>query len=147
MRLSSITVTLLGILLCLAGPLRAEQFQAFDQYEVHYNAFNSSFLSPDVAKAYDIQRSKYKGLVNIAVLDRSADQDRPVAALVNGSIKNLLDQSQSLVFTEIREGSAVYYITDFRFSDDEQMRFSISVQPDPNKPAYELNFKHHFYVD
>jgi len=130
----------------MTGPARAEQAQVFDNYEVHFNAFNSSFLPPEVALAYNLQRSKYRALINVAVLDDGAGK-RPVTALVKGSMKNLLSQVQDLNFREIKEGNAIYYLADFRFTDDEQLEFDIDVRPDPNKPAYHLHFRQHFYVD
>jgi len=51
----------------------AELKQTFGDYEVHYNAFNSTFLQPDVAANYQVQRSKYRGLVNITVLQKQPD--------------------------------------------------------------------------
>ncbi|HEY5718189.1 MAG TPA: DUF4426 domain-containing protein [Motiliproteus sp.] len=145
MRLPLITALFIA-LLALSTPTRAEQAQQFDHYEVHYNAFNSSFLPPEVALAYNLQRSKSRGLINVAVLD-TATGKRPTSAIVKGSFKNLLSQQQTLSFREIREGNAIYYLAEFRFTDDELLMFTVEVQPDPNRPAYSVNFKQHFYVD
>ena len=139
-----LVLTLLVALLPLR--VQAEQFKAFEHYEVHYNAFNSTFLTPEVAQTYSIQRSKVRGLVNIAVLD-SDSNNVPVTALITGAITNLVGQTQALVFKQVREGDAVYYIGEFRFTDDEILSFEVEVQPDPNKPAYLLKFRQHFYVD
>ncbi|MCW8885137.1 MAG: DUF4426 domain-containing protein [Motiliproteus sp.] len=130
-----------------SGIAQAEQFKPFDQYEVHYVAFNSSFVTPDVASAYDLQRSKYRALVNIAVLKKEGKEKPSVKAMVKGTVKNLIGQSRDLSFTEIREGESIYYIASFRFTDDEMLSFEISAQPDPNKPPYSLTFKQHFYAD
>ena len=43
---------LLALLLTL--PLRAEQMKELGPWQVHYSAFNSSFLTPEVAKAYGL---------------------------------------------------------------------------------------------
>ncbi len=56
---------LLALLMTL--PLRAEQMKELGPWQVHYSAFNSSFLTPDVAKAYGLERSRYNGIINIAV--------------------------------------------------------------------------------
>lgn len=137
---------LLTLLMSFSGLAQAERFKAFGNYEVHYNAFNSSFLPAEVAQAYSIQRSKVRGLINVAVLDRQHDK-RPTEALVQGEVKNLVGQSQSLEFQKISEGDAVYYIAQFRFTDDEILGFELRVQPDPNGEAYPLVFKQHFYQD
>lgn len=142
------SVYLLALSLVMMFPIQAnaEQFKAFDNYEVHFSAFNSTFLTPDVAQGYAIQRSKVRGLVNVAVLDKS-NQKAPITAQVRGEITNLVGQVQTLAFKQVREGKAVYYITEFRFTDDEILSFDLQVQPDPNKPAYTVQFKQHFYVD
>ena len=43
---------LLALLLTL--PLRVEQMKELGPWQVHYSAFNSSFLTPEVAKAYGL---------------------------------------------------------------------------------------------
>ncbi len=131
----------------LSALAQAEQFKLFDNYEVHYNAFNSGFVPPEVASAYDLKRSKYRALMNVAVLKQAGSDKSSVQAVVSGSMKNLIGQTQKLRFTEIREGEAIYYIASFRFTDDEVLSFDISVQPDPNSAAYSLSFKQHFYAD
>jgi hypothetical protein len=146
MRRSSYVV-LWGLFLTLfSTAASAEQFKAADQYELHFNAFNSTFLTPEVAQAYSIHRSKVRGLLNVAVLDTQRN-NAPVRAQVMGQVTNLVGQVQALTFRQVREGEAVYYICEFRFTDDEILNFDLQVQPDANKPAYTLNFKQHFYVD
>lgn len=130
----------------LSVSVSAEQFKTIDHFEVHYNALNTTFLTPEVATTYSITRSKVRGLINVAVLD-SADGDQAVTALVEGEAVNLVGQAQSLDFRLVREGSAIYYIAEFRFTDDEVLRFNLNVQPDPNKPAQQVKFDQHFYVD
>ena len=51
---------LLALLMTL--PLRAEQMKELGPWQVHYSAFNSSFLTPEVAKAYGLERSRYNGI-------------------------------------------------------------------------------------
>jgi hypothetical protein len=65
----------------------------------------------------------------------------------SGQAANLLGQAQQLEFKKIDEGNALYYIGDFRFTEDEQLKISLSVQPDPNQPAYSIEFDQRFYVD
>ena len=129
-------------------PVQAEQMVAHGDYIIHYNAFNSSFIQPNVAKAYGIKRSKTKGLLNVSVLQKQADGTaKPVSAVVKGEVVNLISQKQTLSFSKIDETDALYYIGDFGFTDDQVLRFNLQVQPDPNQPAYDINFEQRFYVD
>ena len=47
----------------------ATEPKRFGDYEVHFSAFNSTFVSPEIAKVYQLQRSPRHGLVNISVLN------------------------------------------------------------------------------
>ena len=63
---------IIGLLLLLAaslGPAMAEQSQQLGPWTVHYNAFNSTFLSPQIARQYDIRRSRLNAVLNVAVQD------------------------------------------------------------------------------
>ncbi|SIQ47911.1 DUF4426 domain-containing protein [Marinobacterium stanieri] len=126
----------------------AEQSISDGRYEIHYNAFNSSFVTPEVAQANNLVRSKYRALVNVSVLEMQDDGSKqPVRAIVSGQASNLLNQAQTLEFKQIDEGDALYYIGSFRFTEDEQLKINLNVQPDPNKPAYTIEFDQRFYVD
>jgi len=126
----------------------AEQMISDGRYEIHYNAFNSSFITPEVAQLNGLVRSKYRALVNVSVLEMQEDgSKKATSAIVSGQASNLLNQVQKLEFKPIDEGQALYYIGSFRFTEDEQLKIRLSVQPDPNKPAYSIEFDQRFYVD
>ncbi|GGK63952.1 DUF4426 domain-containing protein [Amphritea balenae] len=132
----------------LTSTVQAEQMVAHGDYIIHYNAFNSSFIQPNVAKSYGIKRSKTIGLLNVSVLHKQADGTaKAVSAIVQGKVTNLISQNQTLDFSKVEETDALYYIGDFGFTDDQVLRFSLQVQPDPNTSAYEINFEQRFYVD
>lgn len=140
-------VVALAALLASTSAL-AEQSISDGRYEIHYNAFNSSFVTPEVAQANNLVRSKYRALVNVSVLEMQDDGSKqPVRAIVSGQASNLLNQAQTLEFKQIDEGDALYYIGSFRFTEDEQLKINLNVQPDPNKPAYTIEFDQRFYVD
>lgn len=61
-------------------PAQAEQKQQVGDFAIHYIALSSTFLTPNIAKTYGIKRSRYTGLVNIAVLD-TAQQGSPPSPL------------------------------------------------------------------
>lgn len=147
-----ITLTLNRLLLVVAlvfsTSALAEQMISDGHYEIHYNAFNSSFITPEVAQLNNITRSKYRALVNVAVLKLGEDGSKtPVTAIVTGNAANLLGQTQQLTFQKIDEGNALYYIGSFRFTEEERLKINLNVQPDPNMPAYSIVFEQTFYVD
>ncbi len=149
MKKTSQILTLLFIACAWLGARAANDTQqTFAGYEIVYSAFNSSFISPEVAATYHIIRGKDRGLVNIAVLKTGADVNiggKP--ALVTGYVSNILGQRQQLAFVEVNEGTATYYLAPFRFQNEDFMTFKIRVQQDPDKPADELSFQRTFYRD
>jgi len=137
----------LSLITLICQPVLAEQFVKYDNYEIHYNAFYSTFIKPDVAQAIGIQRSKRRALVNVSVLKIENGEKKPVSAFVKGKATSLIQQSQNLDFKKVDEGNAIYYIGQFGFTDDQVMRLSLEVQPDPNKPAYTVKFEQRFYEE
>ncbi|MCG8610860.1 MAG: DUF4426 domain-containing protein [Pseudomonadales bacterium] len=155
MRLDASNVAIyLATLLCailLAWPpaTQAEQKEIFDGYEVHYNAFNSTFLSPEVAKQYGIIRSKSLALLNVSVLklpDQSGGTPLPVAASVKGTITNNVQQQREIDFTRITEGQAVYYLGQFQFSENDLLVFNLDATPDGSIRPLKLRFSQSFFA-
>lgn len=138
----------LALLLTLNGLASAEQFERVDNFQIHYSAVDTSFLTPEVAAAYDIQRSKVMALLSISVLEEQPDgSTRAVPALIDGRVGNLAGQSQPLSFRTIREGEAIYQIALFRIQNNEPMRFNLNVRYDRNAAPAEVAFMQRFFID
>jgi hypothetical protein len=140
-----------AFLLCLISiSASAEQKLVFGEYEVHYMGLNSSFLTPEVAKIYDIPRSGALGFLNISVLQKTKGSQVPAAldAKVKGSIRNLIGQSRELEFRRVREGQAIYYISTFRFDDGDMYNFDLDVVPSNAKQKnFDVKFSQRFYEE
>lgn len=140
----------LSLLLLATTLVNAEEVQTsqtFDNYEVHYSVFNTSFLTPQVASAYGITRSKSKALMNIAVLEKQADgRMKNVTAIVSGDQYDLIRHTP-LAFQEVREEQAIYYLSSFDIQNRATIYFTVNIQPDPNRPAYKLQFSKMLYRD
>jgi hypothetical protein len=122
-----------------------ETYKSFGDHKVVYSAFNSAFISPEIASIYNITRGKNKGLVNISVTRANAIGGKP--AVVKGYVSNIMAQQQKLDFFEVQEGSATYYLAQFRFENEDFMTFKISVQLEPGQQAREISFQRTFYHD
>ncbi|WP_339669136.1 DUF4426 domain-containing protein [Dasania marina] len=139
--------SLIMILALLAVSAQAEQQQRFGDYEVHYSVVNSTFITPEVAAAYQITRGKKRAFVNISIRKLLKDgTDTAKRALVNGKTSDMI-HSIPLNFKEIIEQGAIYYIAEFDFNDKDTRRFDIQVQPDPNIEPYTLTFSQKIYVE
>ena len=83
----------------------AESSKEFGDYVVHYNAFRSDTISPEVAKQYGLARANNRVLINIAVLKKVMNTTgKPTASKVTGYASNLTGQLKQLEFKEITEG-------------------------------------------
>jgi len=139
----------LVFLLMMPTLAAADNAYDFGEYIVYYNAFTADSLPPEMASAYGIVRSKYKAVLNISVQKKQAVGQLPVP--VNAVIKvdalNLAGQAKNISLRRVSEGKAIYYIADFRISNEERVRFNISVRPESQVKALEFNFEQRFYID
>ncbi|KPH91217.1 DUF4426 domain-containing protein [Pseudoalteromonas sp. S1610] len=120
------------------------QYKELGPWQVHYIAFPSTFIQPQIAKAYDLERSGYKGIVNISILKNDADKAAQKATL-QGTAKNLLGNKQTLNFKEVVEGDSIYYLAQVDYTNEEILRFEIEIQQ--GNQFQTLKFKQKFYVD
>jgi len=123
----------------------AENMKKMNDINVHYIALSSTFLTPEIAKAYGIERSRYKGLVNISVLDNTQEGKPSRTVIINGKARNDVGQIKSLDFTEVVEGDAVYYLAQVSYTNEETIYFDINIT-DKGK-QHNLKFSQKFYVD
>lgn len=126
----------------------AEQKIEDDNYIVHYSAINTTMLTPAVAKASGITRSRKRGMLNIAVQKKQkSGKIEGVLAQLTGNVSNLIGQQRPLAFNVITEGSAIYYLAEFFIDDGERLMFSINVQPTPHYQGLRVSFDQTFFVD
>lgn len=136
---------LIGLLSLFSGLTFAENMKKLGSMDVHYIAIPSTFLTPEIAKSYKIQRSKYNSLINISVMDNQ-QQGKPAKTVkITGQARNNLGQFKTLDFNEVKEGDAIYYLAQIRFNNDETMHFEIKIND--GKEQQVLKFTQKFYVD
>ncbi|WP_257266196.1 DUF4426 domain-containing protein [Endozoicomonas sp. ONNA2] len=115
-------------------------------YQIYFSAFNSTFVPPGIAGHYNLRRGDRYGIVNIAIRDVSSNElGTAVTGKVTGHTMNLLTQKNSLKFSEVKEGSAIYYLADFKFSDEELLKFAIDVKPQGSSQSETIRFEQVFY--
>ena len=119
-----------------------------DGYVIHYSAFNASFIQEDVAKLYKINRSRYRGLINIAVHRKMKDgSSKPVVVQLSGYGTRLSGSEAPLDFQMISEGDSVYYLAETIIANNETLDFLIKIKPTPQHSGIKLNFKQTFFTD
>ncbi|VVO95062.1 hypothetical protein PS876_02506 [Pseudomonas fluorescens] len=107
-----------------ADAIKGERKEVFGDVTVHYNTFNSTFLTPDIAKAAELIRSKNQGVINVSVIK----DGKPMVANVTGTVKDLTSKSVPLNFRQVTEQGAIYYIAQYPVEQQETRTFEIKVQ-------------------
>ena len=114
----------LSVTAMAADAIKGERKETFGDVTVHYNTFNSTYLTPEIAKSAELIRSKNQGVINISVLK----EGKPLMAQVSGSVKDLTSQTVPLKFKQITEQGAIYYIAQYPVDQQEVRTFDIKVQ-------------------
>jgi hypothetical protein len=114
-------------------------------YVVHFSAQSTDQLPPEVARAYNIVRSKNRAMLNVSVL-READ-NASVTAAVTVKTVNLTGQLKNITMRQINEQDAIYYIGEVSVANRETLIFDISVIPEGVESASDVRFKRQFFTD
>ncbi|MCS4505575.1 DUF4426 domain-containing protein [Arhodomonas aquaeolei] len=123
---------------------QAQRSERFGDYEIHYNAIPTAMLAPEVARAYDVARSRGRALVTVTVLR----DGRSLPARMTGNAINDAGQPQGLSLREVREGGGIYYIATARIDPPDRLRVELEVRPrDTTDASYTLSFEQSFFPE
>jgi len=143
-----IKICCLTLLLGTASSVVAENSTSGGGYTIHHNALKSDFLSPAIAKAYNIQRSKYRGLLNISVIrNQPGTTGTPVKAQIKVKAANLNAIPKEISLQQVVEDQAIYYIDDFPVVNREIVNFNLEVIPEGKTRPISARFSQQFYID
>ncbi|MBM0107609.1 DUF4426 domain-containing protein [Steroidobacter sp. S1-65] len=126
-----------------------ETFKDFGNYEVHFNALRTDELTPDVARAYGIQRSSNRVMLNVTVLRKEAEHAprKPVEANVAVDAYNLNGQLKDIEMRRVSEGEAIYSIGEVSISGSEILVFDINVTPNGESAPFNVKLKREFVAN
>lgn len=126
----------------------AENATRVPGYTIHHNAMTTDTLSPQVAKAYNIQRSKNRGMLNVSVIkEKEGTTGTPVRARINASASNLTGQFRVIKLREVVDAGAIYYLGDFRVANQETLEFKLEVQPEGAATSYPAVLRQQFFTE
>jgi predicted small lipoprotein YifL len=122
--------------------------QDFGNYEVHYNALRTDQLTPEVARAYGIERSANRVLLNVSMLAKHPDGSTTAAdGVVTATAYNLNGQLKDLQVRRISEGDSLYFIGEVAISGNEILVFDIDARPSGAPAGYQVQLKREFFSD
>ena len=147
--MSRIFAALITLLLMTTGlTVSAEQSKTFGDYTIHYVAFTTDMLSPEVAKLYKIRRSKNRVLLNISVLKKvMGATGKPVKAQVEATATNLSRQLKTLNTRELTGQGAIYYIAEIAIYNEEYLNFELNITPEGESVALNFSFQQQFFTE
>ncbi|MBF8268416.1 MAG: uncharacterized protein HW386_125 [Gammaproteobacteria bacterium] len=139
------------IFLSVALPASAEQSKTFGAYTVHYNAFTTNSLSPEIAKLYNIKRSNNRALLNVSILKQDTGAaTKPVKARVTATATNMNSQLNQLTVRELIEAGepdAIYYLAETTVNNGDMLTYNVSLTPDGESESYSFNFQQQFITE
>ena len=150
-----IALSLLGLIAACGGPgdsadiptaePAGETMKDIGDHVIHFSAQSTDQLPPEVARAYNIVRSKNRAMLNVSILRES--DNVPVPGDVTVKTVNLTGQLKNVTMRRIDEQDAIYYIGETPVANRETLIFDITVKPEGVATPSEVRFKRQFYTD
>ena len=126
----------------------AENSTGIPGYTIHHNAIPTASLDPAIAKQYRIQRSKYRGMINVSVIKtEEGTTGKSSPAVILAKATNIRGQMISIPMRQVLEADAIYYIGEFRIADQETLNFDLQVQPQGESRFYKAKLSQQFFID
>ncbi|MEX1032487.1 MAG: DUF4426 domain-containing protein [Cellvibrionaceae bacterium] len=143
----------LGLVVCLgvmlaaasAGAQEMDQMKRFGDYRVYYSLINSTFLTPEIAERYNVERSEDLAVVMVSV--RAPNEENIITAQpadVAGEATDLV-RHYNLDFEEFRDPSAVYYIAEVPAQGRTKVEVSLDIKPHDSDQTFEVEISKMFY--
>lgn len=150
-----VAISMLGLLSACGGPGNSADVpeaqpagatsETIGDHVVHFSAQTTDQLPPEVARAYNIVRSKNRAMLNVSVL--RASDNTAVEAGVTVKTVNLTGQLKNVTMRQIDEQDAIYYIGEVAVANRETLIFDISVIPEGADSTSDVRFKRQFFTD
>jgi hypothetical protein len=120
--------------------------KVFDNYELHFNAMSTNQLQPEIARVYNIARSKNRALLTVSILKSNGKlTGTPVSGTVVVKAANLTGQIKNMKLRQVQDGDAVYYIGDTSVANGETLIFDIEAMPVDETQKLSVRFSRQFF--
>ena len=134
--------------LFLGAPAMAEESTKAGEFTIYHSAFNAENLTPEIAAAYNIQRSKYMGVLNVSVIrERPKAIGTSVKALVDVDLVADKDHQRSIAMHEVESAGAISYLGEFPITDGQEVAFEIRVRPAGADESTVILMKQEFFTE
>lgn len=135
-------------LLCLSTVSLAEQAVRSGDYIIHYSALRTTALTPEVARQFEVRRSRKQALLVLnAQIDRGGPLPEPIPATATGTVTSLLGHRQTLQLEPRQEGQVHYVIASFETIEREFLTLDLQVLPEGATTPIPVKWQQQFFND
>ncbi|MGH8456956.1 MAG: DUF4426 domain-containing protein [Stenotrophobium sp.] len=135
-------------ILCLPGLVRADQAVRSGGYIVRYAALSSTSLTPEIARAYGIQRRANHALLIINTQrETTLGKTVAVTATASGSAADLMGNLQPLQLHASPQAGSGDLFAEFDTVNGEFLHFDLGVTPQGAAAPIAVKFQQQFYND
>jgi hypothetical protein len=127
-------------LLLLTGLAQAQGVRSAGDYQIHYSALPSGFLTAEVARQYGILRSRLHGVLLVSV-KRAGE---PVQARIEAQAGPGGGKLQPLSLRAVETDGVISYIGSFTIADGESRQFRLLISL-PEQEPLEIVFSQQFF--
>ena len=118
---------------------------SYNGYTIHFSAYPSDHLQPNIAKAIGIKRDESRTVVTVVVnKDKPGKTPESVKANVNGNAFYMSGMMLRMKLREVNDRGTTYYISDFKVKKGNKMTFAMSVKPDGESQEKQFKFVKQF---
>ncbi len=115
------------------------------EHVVHFSAQSTDQVSADIARAYDIVRSKNRAMLIVSVVGKT--DGATVPATIDVKATNLTGQLKNVSLRRVDDQDAIYYIGETPVANRETLIFDLDITPDGVPSPSAVRFKRQFYTD
>jgi hypothetical protein len=127
--------------------LRTEGMQDFGDYVLYVNALTTDDLAADIAREHGIVRSGNRALLTLSMHRKNQDgSTQAVSGEVSSSATNLTGQLKNVLFREISEDDAIYYIGELEIADRETLTYTVNVTPAGEDDRFSVRYQKQFFT-
>lgn len=129
------------------GQSRATETEQ-EGYILRANAYQSEYLTDEMASKYDVEQDENRGVLHIVVLEGGYNGDNAtVEAEVKAQQQNLVGQLETVDMRKIETDNYISYLGTFNFDENAGFRFSISAEPEPSSEVtLSVEFEDSFHL-